>query len=608
MDTLSTRALTSQLADDLAWLEQHACRQDDPGTAAGRLRLAAAAVRNVIGPALDGQEPTPLHVVVVGGAGAGKSTVANMLSGSVASEANPQAGFTRHPIAFTSLVGPINWAAHLGFLGPLSRLTQPAPSSLDEDVYQVRRVPTDPTSFNLLSEWVVWDCPDMTTWAAQNYTSRLIEAAGLADVLVYVASDERYNDEAPTRFLEMLLETGKPVICVLVKMREEDAPALVAHFQTEVLGKLTDGVGRGAVGVLAIPYLSPKQLADPVREAAKYRIPLLNQVAVLGSSPPTARRRTVLGASSFLVRNRQRLLDVARADVQALEQWQGLVTRGRDELERRYQVEYLAGEKFRGFDEALVRLLQLLEIPGIGQLLSGVLHVVRTPFRLLGNLIGKAMMRPDVPTRPEEPILKEGLAGWLAELRKEALRRGDEHPLWELVSQGFTSGGLDAKAQERFAQAYRDYQAGVAQEVDRTARNIYERLEQNPVMLNGLRTGKFALDAAAIGGTLLAGGIALHDIILVPLVATITHKLVEMLGQQVVDAEREATRGRLQGTLRQHLSGPMAEWLTAWPASGGSPFERLQLALRRLPPGIDQLDARVRQALAPTTPNPGEQR
>lgn len=591
MDTLSTRALTQQLADDLGFLEQHARRADD-APAAARLRLAAALVRNAIAPALDGQEPAPLHVVVVGGAGAGKSTVSNMLSGSAASEANPQAGFTRHPIAFTGIPGPIGWANHLGFLGPLSRLTQPAPSSLDQDVYQVRRVPIEPNTFSLLYEWVVWDCPDMTTWAAQNYTSRLIEAAGLADVIVYVASDERYNDEAPTKFLEMLLQSGKPVVCVLVKMREEDAPALLKHFQSEVLAKMP--AGRGAVP-LAIPFLKPEQLADPVRGASKYRIPLLNQVMVMGNPAVAARRRTVMGASAYLTRHQAELLEVARPDVAAMEAWSALVKAGQDEFDRRYQREYLATEKFRGFDEALVRLIGLLDLPGIGQAVSGVLYVVRTPFRWLGGWLSQAMTRPDVPARPEEPVLKEALAGWSAELRKEALRRAGEHALWAHLSQGFQSGGLDGRLEERFAQAYRDYQAKLAVEVDRTARNIYEKLEQNPLALNSLRAGKFGLDVASIGGTLLAGGINWHDIVLIPLVTTITHKMVEWFGQQYVDTEREATRQRQLEIERENLSGPLSDWLSGWPTSGGSPFERLQLALRRLPPAIASLEERVKK-------------
>jgi hypothetical protein len=58
------------------------------------LRLASALVRNTIGPYLERQPPTPLHIVVVGGAGSGKSTVVNFLLGANVAEANPQAGFT----------------------------------------------------------------------------------------------------------------------------------------------------------------------------------------------------------------------------------------------------------------------------------------------------------------------------------------------------------------------------------------------------------------------------------------------------------------------------------------------------------------------------------
>src|SRR6266851_2478745 len=293
MDNLSVRALTSQLADDLGWLEQHCRRLPDQERAAGQLRLAAAMVRNCIGPQLDGQPAIPLHIVVVGGAGAGKSTIANMLSGAQAAEANPQAGFTRHPIAYTNTNGPVNWAGFLGFLGPLQRLNQPSPSSLDEDVYQIRRVPSDPLGFDLLKDFVVWDCPDMTTWAAGGYIPRLIETTGLADVIVYVASDERYNDEVPTQFLNLLLQTGKPVVVCLMKMREADAPALIAHFQKDVAGQLPAGI----VGCLAIPFLTREQLADPARQATRYRIPLLNQVAVLGNPVAAARRRSVVGAT-----------------------------------------------------------------------------------------------------------------------------------------------------------------------------------------------------------------------------------------------------------------------------------------------------------------------
>ena len=88
----------------------------------------------------------------------------------------------------------------------------------------------------------------------------MLEVVGLADVLVFVASDERYNDEVPTQFLRLLLFTGKPVVCCLTKMREQDAEALIEHFKKEVLRALPAGV----VGCVGLPFLTSEQLADPV--------------------------------------------------------------------------------------------------------------------------------------------------------------------------------------------------------------------------------------------------------------------------------------------------------------------------------------------------------
>jgi hypothetical protein len=595
MENVKARALVSQLGEDLGWLEQHCRTQPDQARSAGQLRLAAALVRNCVGPFLDDQPPTPLHVVVVGGAGAGKSTLANLLSGAPAAEANPQAGFTRHPIAYTGTNGATNWAAHPGVLGPLQRLTQASPSSLDQDVYQVRRVQVDPASFDLLKEFVVWDCPDMTTWAATGYIPRLIEAAALADVLVYAASDERYNDEAPTQFLELLLQTGKPVVACLMKMRPDQADALVSHFRNEVIASLPPGV----VGVLPIPYLPPAQLADPARSASKYRIPLLNQVSVLGSPAAGARKRSVLGAMNYLVRHVDDLLAVAKSDLAALQRWQQVIEEGRREFEGRYFREYLSGERFRGFDEALVRLMQMLEFPGFGKVITATMSVLRAPFRLLGGLLSKAVGRTESSGRPEQPVLEDAMTGWLDLTRKESARYAGTHPLWAYVAKGFHSLGLAEQIREQFTLDLRTFQTALSNEVDRTARAIYEELEKKPVLLNSLRGSKLALEAATIAGTVATVGLtSLLNIALVPLVAGVTQQLVELLGKQFVDFQREETRKHQAELMRKYLATPLAEWMTKWPATGGSSFERLQLALRRLPQGIRELNELTQRRMA----------
>src|SRR5262249_31045331 len=139
MDLAAARTLTSQLAEDFGWLEEHCRQRTELAAQAGELGLAAALVRNCIAPYLADQSPVPLHVIVVGGAGAGKSTVVNFWTGCGAAEANPQAGFTRHPVAYTAVNGALGWPTSLGFLGRLHRLEEPSPSTLDEEVYQVRQ-------------------------------------------------------------------------------------------------------------------------------------------------------------------------------------------------------------------------------------------------------------------------------------------------------------------------------------------------------------------------------------------------------------------------------------------------------------------------------------
>jgi hypothetical protein len=592
MDSTAIRTLTADLADDFGWLETH-CRSlpvhdGKLSLHAGELRLAAALVRNVIAPNLDAVPAVPLHVVVVGGAGAGKSTIVNFLCGGSTAEANPQAGFTRHPVAYTSAAGPAAWPSQAGFLGPLHRLDMPTPSSLDEDVYQLRKLPASGSDGQLLREFVVWDCPDMTTWAAASYVPRLLEVAGLADIVIYVASDERYNDAAPTQFLKLLLEVGKPVIACLTKVKPENAAATLKHFEKEVLAELP----RGRVATLVIPYLPADVLADPVHKAAEFRIPLLNQVLVLGDPASASRRRNVQASLRFLTTATDRLLAVARDDVAAIDDWKALVHNGQKDFDERYRREYLTSEKFRRFDEALVRFLELLELPGAGKFVSSTLWIVRTPYRVVKGALSKVWSKPDVSSIPEQEVLDAALAGWLDQLRAEALRRSAQHPLWAHVADGFEHG-LGEQARERFANGMKSFQLGLHDEVERTARAIYEELEKSPTQLATLRGSKFAFDVMAIAGSVALGGFGLHDLILVPLAASVSHQLVEWMGAAYVDSQREATRDRQQALVTKHISDPLGAWLAQWPATGGTAYERLQLALSRVPDSIKALDAAV---------------
>jgi len=594
MPNLDTRATVGELAADLAWLEDH-CRRE-PGLAAhaGQLHLASALARNVIGPFLEDQPALPLHVAVVGGAGAGKSTVVNFLAGAVVAESNPQAGFTRHPTAFLPAAATFPWPSYLGFLGSLTRTSDDKPANLDEDVYQVRRLPAN-AGPDPLAEFVIWDCPDMTTWASAGYVSRLMEVAALADVVVYVASDERYNDEVPTQFLHLLIRAGKAVVVVLTKMREADSEAMLGHFRQEILGtlpKLADGTAP-AVPVLAFPQMAPAVRGDPAGEGSSWRVQLLNQVLVQCESAAIARRRTVSNAAKYLSTAGDGLLEVARRDLAEYDSWKAAVHAGQLEFEDRYRREYLSSEQFRRFDRYRERLLDLLELPGAGRLFGNVMWVLRLPYRFSRNAVIGMLVRPDLLNLGEQNVLSAALTGWLDGLQAESLRRAAGHPVWKAIAHGFDAG-LAAQVRGRFQQEFRAFELKETDELERAGQKMVDALEKRPAFLGILRGVKLAADAAAIAVILYFTWVpSWYQLLLIPLGVSATHQLAELIVRGAAEAARGRVRQQREALVSASLSGPLAAWLDDWPATGGTSFEKLQQVLQRSPALIRQLDEAV---------------
>jgi hypothetical protein len=98
------------------------------------------------------------------------------------------------------------------------------------------------------------------------------------------------------------------------------------------------------------------------------------------------------------------------------------------------------------------------------------------------------------------------------------------------------------------------------------------------------------LDGAAIGLGIWAGGLAWPSLIFVPVFASLSHQIVEIIVWQYVDQKRSVTRARKEQLVDQIIGNPEAEWLAQWPATGGSAYERLQLTLHRVPEAIKALN------------------
>src|SRR5262249_9364636 len=162
---------------------------------------------------------------------------------------------------------------------------------------------------------------------------------------------------------------------------ENQAEQLVDHFRTEIIARLPECTKVSAC--LAIPFLSAEELADPLGKAKRHREPFFQAVRWWMERAKKTRLEVVRHHVDYLENSEESLLSLAGQDLRALETWQDLVAKGEKDFIHRYVKEHLTGEQFPRFNEALVRLLQLLELPGWGQLLSKTLWLVRTPYRLL---------------------------------------------------------------------------------------------------------------------------------------------------------------------------------------------------------------------------------
>jgi GTP-binding protein EngB required for normal cell division len=411
--------LVEEIVRDLDWLQQRLGANTNCETATLNLaRLAGGLTRNVIAPFLRNQKSSQLHVAVVGGAGTGKSTVANLLLGQPLAESNPQAGFTRHPVAYVPQDGRADWTEIPGLLTPLRRLPVNQPANLDEDVYQVRRfIPA--SGDDLLRQAVVWDCPDVTTWQSVGYLPRVLEIVSLADVVVYVASDERYNDEIPTQLLRLLMKSGKTVVCVLTKMREASADKILEDFRKKVLNGMPNADG---VRCVAVPFLDSRILSDPAGQCGRWRQRLLDSLQHPLSHPVQIRRSTVRGAINFLDESKEELQAGIAEDLAALNTWKELVEQGRTGFEERFRREYLTNKRFQYQQE----MREMLNVS------------LRWFERIVVNRVLPPMRSPaqeaNYPHASLDQVVATSVDAWLDSIHAQTARRKDRSHVFDEIS------------------------------------------------------------------------------------------------------------------------------------------------------------------------------
>jgi hypothetical protein len=194
------------------------------GEAAERFRrdtlLLDAVVRNRVAQLVFNRHG-PRHVVVFGGNNVGKSTVVNILAAASIAGTSPEGGHTRQAHAFSTTAPPLfSWNPYA-----FNRFTQVAadqPRAETFDCYTVRQIQADVLPANI----VLWDSPDCDAVGSTRYLAAVVEAAAVADLVVYVTSVEKYAVADLVEWLFHLSDAGIPIIECLNKTPKKDRLAV----------------------------------------------------------------------------------------------------------------------------------------------------------------------------------------------------------------------------------------------------------------------------------------------------------------------------------------------------------------------------------------------
>jgi hypothetical protein len=553
----------------------------------------AAQLRMRIRPALVPGWPAydPVHVALFGGTNSGKSTVLNLLVGRAAAGMHATARFSQHPEAYRDTALGDYWltSAPSRFADYQCYRDRHAPRQSDDDLARHGYHPAfaildldrseTPALAHPAATVVFWDAPDFSTEAAQTYLSAVLDVVALADLVIMTVTDESYADDRATALLRMVYDSGVPLHVIANKLA--DGPELLQDIRDK-LAVYWHGT------VLSLPLVkgrTPDERLESLMATAEAQ--RLRQTIAREVAPETQLKRQVLaGSVEFLQRQFAEVLRPLVAEVDMAKAWEHMVRRiTQQEILERYDHEYLDGERYGEFNQTLVRLMDQLEIPGVGPLLRLLSSAVRTPFRMasvaLRALWGGAKAQPI--QSPEYEVLDRLIQHWLSVLRSEAqlLASTGSHPAWGDLARRLDSLDFSRHLAQTFERAYSAYRQRLDEEIQRRVQEIYHALVQRPWLLNALRGTNLIVDATSITLVIKSGGLNWSDAVFGPLVAGLRHALLEAGLDKYLQTQQSLLKQRqfeaIQAAVEQHLARPMRDLFT-----GAARAEELETARRDL--------------------------
>ena len=487
-----------------------------------------------------------LQVAVIGPTQVGKSSIVNLLLNNTIAGVSALAGYTVHPQGFLAGVSGHDHQWLEGHFGDFRRVEMKDLNAQDYNAYSL--MPADKVPPTPLPDCLLWDLPDFDSIDAAGYREGVLTTIGLADIVVLVVSKEKYADQSVWEMMALLEPLKLPTIIIVNK--------LVADSQQAVLLSLSDKWRQARKD--AVPTIIPLNYQSSGRLETWPQVEF--ESARRAFTEAVSQRRPSEQSSfekAYLNQHWQGWLAPIREEETALKTWGQLLDHAVKEALAQYERDYLEHpHHYETFQNALLELLTLLEIPGLAKILSKIRRVLTWPVRQVfrwGRFGKRSSDAVDISQ--EINLLNQKAEHFLIQISEKIIDQIDDEPekaqWWKEMNAVMRSNRQEIM--EGFGQAALVYHEDFQGEVEDIAQRLYRKLQDQPAVLNSLRATRLTTDSAAIALAIKTGGIGLQDLVITPLMLSVTSMLAESaLGSYMSRLEMELKQKQL-ATVKQQL-------------------------------------------------------
>jgi hypothetical protein len=402
---------------------------------------------------------------------------------------------------------------------------------------------------------VFWDTPDVSTEEAMAYMPTVLDTVALADLVVMSVTKDNYADHRAGLLRAMICSSGMAMLVVANKL--EDGNPLLDDIKFKLADNGDEVCHVPAHCVYPLPHVKEDDEHERLRlllsigEAATLRSAVAKEVA----GGVALKRKALAGAVKFLDRRFDDVLAPLRVEADIATYWADIVDRlAERDFYQRYRDDYLNAQEYGDFNLAVMKFLDMLELPGVGELISSTAKIARKPFQWVRKGLAAILNgnRPP-PKPPEEEVVLSSYQRWLDSLKAEAQRQAEEvgHPAWAQLARQLDSNEFLMNHQERLAEAYIKHRETMTALIEAQAKALCTYLEANPSLRKVLQGTKFLTDLVVIISAVAAGGLDPTDLFIAPLVAPAMRLIMEAVGEQFMERQKRVLKDKQFAAIRE---------------------------------------------------------